>query len=160
MTCINLGKLEFRKASLLITILALSLVGCTNAKTRTVSQIEDLLGIEIAEDASDIRYERVFVSSEFTKPYFAYVQMKISKESYLDLVQQLGLGLQVEKNSPVFVMNRLRPNRLSPDWWDPPDITADLYAAGDFEAAQNDGWIVSAYYNGSAYVKAFEEGTP
>lgn len=160
MTCINFGKLKFRKASLLITILILSLVGCINAKTRTISQVEDILGAKISEDVSDIQYEKVFVSSEFTKPYFVYVQMKISEKSYLDLVRQLEISLQAEKNNPIFVMDRLRPNRLSPDWWNPPDITATLYAGGDFKAAQNDGWIVSAYYNGNAYVKAFEGGTP
>jgi hypothetical protein len=134
-------------------------VSCT--EKRLESQAEDLLGVSLPDDVFDIQYEKVFESSEFTKPYFAYLQVELSEEDYLELVQELGLSLQANKNDPIFVYDRLRPNRFSPDWWNPPTTTEDtIYAGGEFVAAANHGWIVSMYSNGSAYIKAYEEGTP
>lgn len=137
----------------------LMVVSCT--EKRLESQVEDLLRVSLPDDATDIQYEKVFESSEFTKPYFAYLQVRLSEEDYLVLVEELELSLQANKNDPIFVYDRLQPNRFSPDWWNPPATNEDpMYAGGEFVAAANHGWIVSIYSNGSAYLKAYEEGMP
>ncbi len=128
------------------------------------NEAEGVLGITFPDGAENVQYLYQPESDEYKKPYTIYVKVELSENDYVDLITQLGLTT-MDKGGGAFrylLPGALLPSQDAPNWWKVSALSAEnnSTATGSFGNAQNFGWIVAAYEDGYACIKAFEQATP
>jgi hypothetical protein len=155
-------KFEVRK--LTQTVLAVVIVSIFLATSCSDSkEIENLLGVRLPNDVAEVQYVKILGSEEFMKPYTSYIRAKMPEAAYRNMVNQLQLTLksdEIENEYTILLLSQLRASRDTPSWWKPDPVANPLSSAGEFQNAQNDGWIVGTYNDGYGYFKIYEEGSP
>lgn len=118
-------------------------------------QAESLLGVELPDGASDVRFHRWRPSPDLAY-FYAYVKLACTREAFQELADRLGLAGRESGGAAYLPASWKGPPDTELHWWDaaaetPPDARAASWGVN--------GWIVAKHEGGSAYVVVTDTGS-
>ena len=145
--------------------LFLLLCGCAIREDRDKRAVERLLGVTLPADSSGLLYEKRLATDEFMRPYTVYIRAEMSPDSYHTLVRELRVLLPDDARPAdmtfdyrLHLPGLVKGGSHAPDWWpDDASLDLDLTAAGPNWNSSHEGYVVTTYSAGVAYIKVWEE---